>query len=67
MLPQKTVRMLGGVVPIDRFILTGIVIVAAAVIAATYHWSRFGVATRATSENEVSAHAARALAQRSCR
>jgi len=53
-LPQQTVRMLGGVVPIDRFILSGIVIVAAAVIAATYRWSRFGVATRATSENEVS-------------
>jgi branched-chain amino acid transport system permease protein len=54
-LPQQTVRLLGGVVPIDRFILSGIVIVAAAVIAAAYKWSRFGVATRATSENEVSA------------
>ena len=53
-LPQQTVRLLGGVVPIDRFILSGIVIVAAAVIAAAYKWSRFGLATRATSENEVS-------------
>ena len=53
-LPQQTVRLLGGVVPVDRFILSGIVIVAAAVIAAAYKWSRFGVATRATSENEVS-------------
>jgi branched-chain amino acid transport system permease protein len=54
-LPQQTVRLLGGVVPIDRFILSAIVIVAAGVIAAVYKWSRFGVATRATSENEVSA------------
>jgi branched-chain amino acid transport system permease protein len=53
-LPQQTVRMLGGVVPVDRFILSGIVIVAVAAIAAAYKWSRFGVATRATSENEVS-------------
>jgi branched-chain amino acid transport system permease protein len=53
-MPQQTVTLLGGVVPIDRFILSGIVIVAAAVIAAAYKWSRFGVATRATSENEVS-------------
>ena len=53
-MPQQTVKLLGGVVPIDRFILSGIVIVAAAVIAAAYKWSRFGVATRATSENEVS-------------
>ena len=54
-LPQSTVKLLGGVVPVDRFILSGIVIVAAAVIAAAYKWTRFGVATRATSENEVSA------------
>jgi len=53
-LPQQTVRLLGGVVPVDRFILSGIVIVAAALIAAAYKWSRFGVATRATSESEVS-------------
>ena len=53
-LPQQTVRLLGGVVPIDRFILSGIVIVATGVIASAYKWSRFGLATRATSENEVS-------------
>ncbi|HEY7967056.1 MAG TPA: ATP-binding cassette domain-containing protein [Solirubrobacteraceae bacterium] len=53
-LPQSTIQILGGAVPIDRFIVTGIVIVAAGVIAAAYKWSRFGVATRATSENEVS-------------
>jgi branched-chain amino acid transport system permease protein len=54
-LPQETIRILGGAVPIDRFVISGIVIVAAALLAAAYKWSRFGVATRATSENEVSA------------
>ena len=54
LLPQSTVQIFGGAVPIDRFIVTGIVIVAAAVIAAAYKWSRFGVATRAPSENEIS-------------
>ena len=39
----------------DRFILTGLVIVAAAVLAAVYKWTKFGLATRAASENEVAA------------
>ncbi len=54
-LPQNDVHLLGAVVPVDRFILTGIVIVAAAVLAAVYKWTRFGLATRAASENEVAA------------
>ena len=54
-LPQHDVHMLGAVVPVDRFILTGMVIVAAAALAALYKWSRFGLATRAASENEVAA------------
>jgi branched-chain amino acid transport system permease protein len=54
-LPQNDVHMLGAVVPVDRFILTGLVIVAAAVLAALYKWTRFGLATRAASENEVAA------------
>ncbi len=54
-LPQNDVHMLGAVVPVDRFILTGMVIVAAAVLAAVYKWTRFGLATRAASENEVAA------------
>ena len=54
-LPQNTVHLLGAVVPIDRFILTGLVIVAAAVLAALYKWTRFGLATRAVSENESAA------------
>ncbi|MBO0851319.1 MAG: branched-chain amino acid ABC transporter permease, partial [Pseudonocardia sp.] len=51
-LPQATVGLLGVVIPVDRFILAGMVIVAAAALAALYRWSRFGLATRAASENE---------------
>ncbi len=54
-LPTNTVHMLGAVVPVDRFILTGLVIVATAVLAAAYKWTRFGLATRAASENETAA------------
>jgi branched-chain amino acid transport system permease protein len=52
-LPQNTVKVLGAVIPIDRFILTGIVIVVAAALATLYRFTRFGLATRAASENEV--------------
>ncbi len=54
-LPQTPVSLLGAVIPVDRFILTGIVVVAAAALAALYRWSRFGLATRAASENQVAA------------
>ncbi len=54
-LPQNTVHLFGTVVPVDRFILTGLVIVAAAVLVAVYRWTRFGLATRAAAENEVAA------------
>ena len=54
-LPQNTVSMLGAVIPIDRFIITGIVIVLSAALAALYKFTRFGLRTRAASENEVAA------------
>jgi branched-chain amino acid transport system permease protein len=54
-LPTNVVHMLGAVVPVDRFILTGLVIAAAAALAALYKWTRFGIATRAAAENEVAA------------
>jgi len=54
-LPQNTVSMLGAVIPIDRFIITGIVIVLSAGLWALYRFTRFGLATRAASENEVAA------------
>jgi branched-chain amino acid transport system permease protein len=54
-LPTGTVRIFDRVVPEDRFWLAGIVIVVAAVLAALYRWTPFGLSTRAASENEVSA------------
>jgi branched-subunit amino acid ABC-type transport system permease component len=54
-LPGDLVTVFGVDVPVDRFLLAGIVVVAATVLAAAYRWSRFGLATRAASENEVSA------------
>jgi branched-chain amino acid transport system permease protein len=49
------VTLLGSDVGLDRLLMAGIVIAAAVVLAALYRWSRFGLATRAASENEVSA------------
>ena len=54
-LPSNTVTISTFVVPIDRFILAGIVIAVAAALAGLYRWTSFGLSTRATSENEVSA------------
>jgi branched-chain amino acid transport system permease protein len=54
-LPESTVPVLGVTVPVNRFILAGLVIVIAVVLAAVYRWSRFGLNTRAAAENEVSA------------
>ncbi len=54
-LPANVVHIFGAVVPVDRFILTGLVIVAAAVLAAAYKWTKFGLATRAAAENEAAA------------
>ena len=50
-LPQGLVTMFGARIPADRFWLTGIVVLAAAVLWALYRWSHFGLATRAASEN----------------
>jgi branched-chain amino acid transport system permease protein len=54
-LPTDTVEVFGVTVPVNRFILAGIVITVAGVLAVLYRWSRFGLATRAASENEVAA------------
>ena len=54
-LPSDVVTVFGTTVPVDRFILAGIVVVVTILLAAVYRWSRFGLATRAASENEVSA------------
>ena len=54
-LPRSTVQIFGEPAPVSGFILTGMVIVAAAVLAAIYKWTRFGLATRAAAENETAA------------
>jgi branched-chain amino acid transport system permease protein len=54
-LPSGTVTVFDRVVPQDRFLLAGIVIVVAAALAALFRWTPFGLSTRAASENEVSA------------
>lgn len=51
----RVVDIFGGTIPLDRFLLAAIVIAAAIVLAALYRWTRFGLATRAASEDEVSA------------
>jgi branched-chain amino acid transport system permease protein len=54
-LPRGTVTVLGSIVPVDRLILPAIVLAAALVLTLVYRFSRFGLATRAASENEVGA------------
>lgn len=54
-LPGGTVSVFGSNVPIDRFILPGIVLFATLVLSLAYRLTRFGLATRAASENEIAA------------
>jgi branched-chain amino acid transport system permease protein len=54
-LPSNTVKIVGTPIPINQFILAGIVIACAAALAAIYRWTRFGLSTRAAAENEASA------------
>ncbi len=55
MLPHGIVRVSGVAIPADRFWLAGIAVVAALALTLAYRYTRFGLATRAASENEVSA------------
>lgn len=50
-----SVEIFGINIPWNRFELTGIVLLAAAVLTAAYKWTRFGIATRASAENESAA------------
>ena len=54
-LPRGVVTLLGATVPVDRLILPVIVLFATLVLSLLYRLSRFGLATRAASENEVGA------------
>jgi len=54
-LPGGTVTVFGSNVPIDRFVLPAIIVLATLVLSLVYRLSRFGLATRAASENEIGA------------
>ena len=54
-LPQGTIRLFGSIVPVDRLILPAIVLFVTLVLSLLYRLTRFGLATRAASENEVGA------------
>jgi len=54
-LPRGLVTVFGSSVPVDRLILPAIVLAATLVLSLVYKLSRFGLATRAASENEVGA------------
>src|SRR4051794_27673256 len=54
-LPGGTVTVFGSNVPTDRFVLPGIVLFATLVLSLVFRLSRFGLSTRAASENEVGA------------
>jgi branched-chain amino acid transport system permease protein len=52
---QQTLKVFGVAIPADRFLFSGFVLVTAAVLAAIYRYSRFGLATRAAAESEAMA------------
>ncbi len=54
-LPSSSVTVFNVTVPIAQFILAGIVGIIVVVLVALYRYTRFGLATRAASENERSA------------
>jgi branched-chain amino acid transport system permease protein len=54
-LPSDTVHVFGTTVPVDRFILAGIVVAMALGLAVAYRFTRFGLGTRAASQDEAAA------------
>ncbi len=57
-IPLRAIRMLGAAVPLSAFVMSGIVVGLTAALWALYRWTRFGLATRAASENDVAARLA---------
>ena len=51
-LPSSSINFAGITMPVDRFWFAGIVVVLAVVLWAVYRYTRFGLATSATAENE---------------
>ncbi len=51
-LPSEAIRLAGVTIPSDRLWFAGLVVVLAALLALVYKRTRFGLATRASAENE---------------
>jgi branched-chain amino acid transport system permease protein len=51
--PTSFVEVFDTSIPTNRFWMAGAVVVIALALAALFRWTRFGLATRATAENEV--------------
>jgi branched-chain amino acid transport system permease protein len=51
--PSKIVDVFGKSIPLNRYYMAGTVVVIALALFALFRWTRFGLATRAASENEV--------------
>lgn len=51
-LPDSSVDWLGATLPVDRYLLLGLVVVLTAGLWALFRFTRFGLATRAAAENE---------------
>ncbi|MEI7593036.1 MAG: ABC transporter permease [Actinomycetes bacterium] len=51
-LPSNVVNLVGVKVPSDRLWLLALVLIVTALLAALFHFSRFGLATRAAAESE---------------
>src|SRR5262245_3520526 len=57
-IPIRVVRLLDGAVPLSSLVLSGAVVGVTVVLWSLYRWTRFGLATRAASENDVAARLA---------
>jgi branched-chain amino acid transport system permease protein len=53
--PVDIARVFGNSIPENRFWMAGVVVLIALALGAMFRWTRFGLATRAASENEVNA------------
>ena len=57
-IPTRVILMLGAGVPLSAFVISGIVVALTAALWSLYRWTRFGLATRAASENDIAARLA---------
>lgn len=55
LIPAEVIPMLDAAVPLSAFVIGGMVIAMTLALAALYRWTRFGLATRAASENDIAA------------